>query len=158
MCTAGEIAQISIKGLKRAYYCLAEDATRLRRCKAHLGDTVRFLSPFDNAIILRDRTRALFDFTYALECYTPRNKREYGYFCLPILWRSELVGRVDPKTDRQKNTLTISHLYIEKKVTDRKRFMRALSAALLRFASFNSCTRVTVSKHVPSPVRQQLSV
>lgn len=154
----GEIIELRIKGLKRKYYCLAEDSTRLRRSKADSNNFVRLLSPFDNAIILRDRTNALFDFTYALECYTPRKKRKYGYFCLPILWRNELVGRIDPKADRQKSTLIINNLHIEKDVADKRKFMRALSAALQTFATFNSCERIVVRTRVPARTRRLLSV
>ena len=158
MRTAGEIIEVCIRGFKRKYYCLAKDSTRLQRCKKNADNIVRLLSPFDNAIILRERTKALFDFTYALECYTPRNKRKYGYFCLPILWRNELVGRIDPKADRKENALIVNNLYIEKDVPDTKQFMHALSAALHTFAAFNSCERIAVSKHVPLRTRRQLSV
>lgn len=158
MHNTGDITEININELKKKYYCLSEDITRLQRCKKITDNNVRFLSPFDNAVILRDRTEALFDFTYALECYTPRSKRKYGYFCLPILWRNELVGRIDPKADRQENTFIVNNLYIEKDVTEKKRFMHALSAALHIFAAFNSCERVAVSKQVPAHTRRQLSV
>ena len=154
----GEILELRIKGLKKKYYCRNDDISRLRRCRENADDTVRFLSPFDNAIILRERTRALFDIAYALECYAPRNKRKYGYFCLPILWRNELVGRIDPKADRHQNTLIVKNLYIEKDVREKKKFMRALSAALHRFATFNSCARIAVSKHIPLHTRRRLAV
>jgi uncharacterized protein YcaQ len=158
MLRKGEITGVCIEGCKRQYYCLTEDVTRLQRHRIQHNENCRLLSPFDNTIILRERTKALFDFTYALECYTPRNKRKYGYFCLPILWHNELVGRIDPKADRQNRTLVVNNLYIEKDLPNKKQFMRALSIALESFAAFNSCVHVSVSKRVPSGIRRQLSV
>ena len=65
------------------------------------------LSPFDNAVIQRDRLIDLFGFDYQIECYVPEPKRKYGYFCLPLLLGSEFVGRVDAKAHRATGTLEI---------------------------------------------------
>ncbi|MFL1454263.1 DNA glycosylase AlkZ-like family protein [Marinobacter sp. GN3S48] len=55
------------------------------------------LSPFDNSVIQRERLKALFQYDYQLECYVPAAKRQYGYFCLPLLYRDEFIGRMDCK-------------------------------------------------------------
>ena len=57
-------------------------------------DKLRILSPFDNAVIQRERLRSIFDYDYQIECYVPEAKREFGYFCLPLLYRDQFVGRV----------------------------------------------------------------
>ena len=74
---------------------------------------VRILSPFDNLVINRQRTKALFDFDYQLECYLPAEKRKYGYFSLPVLWGDLLVGRLDAKADRKAKVLIVKHLVLE---------------------------------------------
>ncbi len=158
MVKTGEITKLHISGLKRPYYCLTEDIKKLRRNTNATDYTVRFLSPFDNAIILRERTSALFGFTYALECYTPKDKRKYGYFCLPILWQNKLVGRIDPKADREQNILFISNLHFEKDISLTRRFMLALSRALWTFAEFNQCKHIHISKNIPTKIRRQLSI
>ncbi|MCY4265679.1 MAG: winged helix DNA-binding domain-containing protein [Gammaproteobacteria bacterium] len=99
----------------------------------------RILSPFDNAIIQRQRTRQLFQFDYQIECYKKRENRQFGYFCLPLLYRNQLVGRLDAKADRKSRRLRLLHLYIEKTVDNKEQFYRAFRAELQRFARFNDC-------------------
>jgi uncharacterized protein YcaQ len=71
------------------------------------------LSPFDNLIADRDRTELLFDFHYRIEIYTPAAKRRYGYYVMPILHGERLIGRVDPRMDRQAGRLTINAVHLE---------------------------------------------
>ena len=71
------------------------------------------LSPFDNLIIQRERTKRLFDFDYSIECYVPAPKRKFGYFVVPILWGDKFVGRFDPKAERSTNTLIVNNIVFE---------------------------------------------
>ena len=101
---------------------------------------VHLLSPFDNAVIQRERGRDLFDFDYQIECYLPASKRQFGYFCLPILYRDGLVGRVDCKAHRNNGVFEIKSLHVEKRVDDA--FPDALCREIESFAAFNGCDRI----------------
>jgi len=108
----------------------------------HSSATVRILSPFDNLVIQRERGRDIFNFDYQIECYLPQPKRQFGYFCLPILYRDRLVGRIDCKANRKQQKLELKSIHIEQKVDDD--FSQRLDLALRDFAAFNGCREVSM--------------
>ncbi|WP_422507991.1 winged helix-turn-helix domain-containing protein [Stenotrophomonas sp. GZD-301] len=110
---------------------------------------VTILSPFDNLIIHRDRLSALFGFDYRIECYTPANKRAFGYFCLPVLHGDVLVARIDCKAHRKEGRLEVISTHWEA-TADREPVLPRLADALQRFATFNGCHTVDDPAH-PAP-------
>jgi uncharacterized protein YcaQ len=117
------------------------DAELLETRAPRSSANVRILSPFDNAVIQRERGRDLFDFDYQIECYLPQSKRQFGYFCLPILYRHRFVGRIDCKADRKQKRLEVKSIHIEHKIDDD--FGEALDIAIRSFAAFNGCNQIS---------------
>ncbi|MEU8048419.1 DNA glycosylase AlkZ-like family protein [Micromonospora haikouensis] len=52
------------------------------------------LSPFDSLIWHRPRARRLFGVDYVLEAYKPAAQRECGYFGMPVLAGTDIIGRI----------------------------------------------------------------
>jgi uncharacterized protein YcaQ len=94
------------------------------------------LSPFDNLIADRDRTHLLFDFFYRVEIYTPPAKRQYGYYVMPVLHGDRLIGRVDPKMDRQNDRLIIHAIHLEPEVDQSAKTRRAIDSAITSLGDF----------------------
>jgi uncharacterized protein YcaQ len=138
----GDLERVTIN--KQNYYLLAGQdqllQTSLSRSK------VKILSPFDNLLIQRKRTKQLFNFDYLVECYVPAAKRQYGYFCLPLLWGQQFAGRMDAKIDRKTGVLDIHKLYLETEKPDL--FMQALLPSLESFLQFNGGSDYRIHKKV----------
>jgi len=116
------------------------------------------LSPFDSLVWHRRRTRELFDFELFLEAYTPKAKRVYGYYSLPILYRDQLVGRLDPKAHRKTGQFEVLSLHLEPWFVgkDDERFYTQLAATLTDFRCFNGTNYVTVGMSNPPEARERL--
>ncbi|MCG8605075.1 winged helix DNA-binding domain-containing protein, partial [bacterium] len=152
----GEVVSFEIAGSVKPSYALAKTLEKSSRRTAN-HSSVAILSPFDNLIIQRERTKRLFDFDYSLECYLPAPKRRYGYFVLPILWGERLVGRLDPKADHNTSTLIIRNLVFEKTFEDFETFFPAFASKLAAFAEFNRCKRIKVEKVKHGKIKRDLT-
>lgn len=56
------------------------------------GETLRVLAPFDPVVWDRRRFEHLWGWAYRFEAYTPAARRVRGYYALPLLWRSAVIG------------------------------------------------------------------
>lgn len=139
------VQQIKIDGMPTifALHTLLENT--IKKPASH----VRLLSPFDNSIIHRDRIEQLFNYNFRLECYTPKEKRRYGYFCLPILFGDAFIGRVDCKAHRKNGQFELIHLHIEDRREDIESWLDPFVKAVQHFAAFNGCQSIKLSKVSP---------
>ena len=135
-------------------FILAEGG--LERPLPRMNSRMLILSPFDNSVIQRDRLRALFQYDYQLECYVPEAKRQYGYFCLPLLYRDEFIGRMDCKAHRKTSHLEIRSLYLEQHNVDMDAVIAAFVRAVTQFCRFQECDSVSLTKVWPKKLSQRL--
>ena len=141
----------------RPWYILAEDKEAFfeNDARSNESDAVRLLAPLDPLIYDRERNRKIFDFDYTWEVYTPAEKRKWGYYILPILWKGRIVGRVDPKIDRASGTLLLHSLTMEKemeKEADAVQVAPAIAEAIQELAIFLGATRIQLPKNLPESI------
>ena len=108
-----------------------------------------FLSPFDNLFWAKDRDEEFWGFRQILEAYQPAPKRDWGYFCLPILFRDRLVGRFDPSLDRKTGTLRLKKLYLEPGVEPCEELVSSVAGAMRDFLAFHNATDLVVIESTP---------
>ncbi len=79
-----------------------------------MSEDVRLLAPLDPLIYDRTLTSRLWEFDYTWEVYTPPSKRVRGYYALPVLAGTRIVGHVDPKAERETRRLRIQSRRIQR--------------------------------------------
>lgn len=117
---------------------------------------VSLLPPFDNLLTVRGWTSRIFDFKYALDMFFPEEKRKFGYYVLPILWGDKLIGRVDPRLDRQKEKLLINSVHAEPGSPSDKEVASMIKGTIERLAEFLGAKEVVYSARVPKAWRMSL--
>ncbi len=156
--TSGELLAVSVQGWTAPAYVHRDNADLLERAR---GGRLRathtaLLSPFDPLVWDRARLRAMFDFQYTVECYTPAARRRYGYFVLPILHRGRLVGRLDAKAHRTDGVFEIKSLYLEPGVDIEPRLVKELAAAVAATARWHGTPGVQVTHSRPPALAKLL--
>ncbi|MCB9461505.1 MAG: YcaQ family DNA glycosylase [Anaerolineaceae bacterium] len=152
-----EVVEVKVEGWRPMYYALASDAALINDLSAGripeawkpldttTEDEVTFLAPLD-IVSARGRAKDLFGFDYIWEVYKPADKRQYGYYTLPVLWGEQLVARFDSKYDRTSETFVILGLWLENDALGQdEKFASALAHGFARFAKFLGASSLDAS-------------
>jgi len=103
-----DLAEITVEGTDRPWYATKE-ALETAASPARVRTTL--LSPFDSLLWERPFVERLFGYVHRLEAYVPKPKRVHGYYAMPILAGTELIGTVDPA--KTKDTLVVRHISLK---------------------------------------------
>ncbi len=114
------------------------------------------LPPFDNLICSTSRTERVFGFHYVREQFLPEEKRRFGTYVLPILWGERLIGRIDPRLDRERGELVINSVHAEPGAPLDRTVAAELGATIDRLAEFVGADRVAYSSKVPRGWKRDL--
>ncbi len=151
--THPDLERIEVAGLGDDWWIHVED---LETLDDDFRGRTALLSPFDNLLCDRARTEQLFGFSHRLEIYTPKAKRRWGYFVLPVLDGDRLVARADLAIDRKTRTLVALAVHAEPNVPRGKRLPQAIRRELERLAAWRGATALEV-REAPSAWRPVLA-
>jgi uncharacterized protein YcaQ len=120
---------------------------------------VAFLAPLDPLVWDREFLRSLFDFDYLWEVYIPVRRRQWGYYVLPILWGDRLVGRIEPRVDRESDAIRVVGIWWEPGFDPlTAAFIPALADALEAHRAFAGVARVLLPRTASAaPLRAALT-
>ena len=160
----GRIVPVAIGDEERTWsgpwYVHADDLPLLDRLET--GEAWRprttLLSPFDNLICDRGRTEELFGFRFRLEIYLPRERRQYGYYVLPILHGDRLIGRIDPTMDRKRKRLTVNAVHVEPGVPAAGDTVSAVTEAIEELAAFLGARDIAYGERAPRGIANPRSM
>lgn len=134
-----------VEGFKPLFYYRSEDEELMQQVTSGTADLkprMSFIAPLDPLMWDKAYIKALWDFQYSWEIYTPVVKRKYGYYTLPILFGDKFVGRIEAIPDRKEGVLRVKGLWWEEGIRQTKKLSASLDRTLKNFAKFNNCNSV----------------
>ena len=140
----GRIFSVLVEGIRAPFCCRSEDAPLMEAVLNGTADRkprLEFIAPLDPMLWDKKLVAALWDFRYSWEIYTPKDKRKYGYYTLPVLWGERFIGRIEAAADRKNQVLTVKNFWPEPDIRMTKKLHAAMAQALKRLARFNHCSR-----------------
>ncbi|WFR54881.1 crosslink repair DNA glycosylase YcaQ family protein [Anaerocolumna sp. AGMB13025] len=142
-----KIIEVSVENMKEKLYCLEADRDLIEEILKEpvLKPRTEFLAPLDNMIWDRKLIKALFNFDYKWEIYTPESERRFGYYVLPILSGDRFIGRIEIINNRKIRCLQIKNIWLEPDMKQTKKLSDSLRKTINRFAKFNDCEQIEYS-------------
>ncbi|AIO18470.1 hypothetical protein KQ51_00590 [Candidatus Izimaplasma bacterium HR1] len=134
------IEKVHVEGIKDVFYIPLSAKNR----KIELTNNISFLAPLDQITWDRELLRKLFNFDYTWEVYTPKIKRKYGYYVLPILQGSNFIGRIEFTKHRNNDPLEIISISYEEGIKQTKKLEREINRALNRFSKYLGAKEVSI--------------
>ena len=145
----GELVPVTVEGVRSKRFVLREEV-ELLNAPPEPPLSVAFLPPFDPLVWDRGLLGSLFGFDYVWELFIPPAKRRWGWYVLPILFRDRLVGRIEPRIDRDEGFVRVLDLWWEDSFDPRRveGFVDAMQAALRAYLHFAGASRVEWAPHL----------
>jgi uncharacterized protein YcaQ len=151
---AGEIVPVEVEGLRGKRFVLREEVALLG-APPEPPPSVAFLSPFDPLVWDRPLLAAVFGFDYVWDLFFPPEKRRFGWYVLPVLFRDRIVGRFEPRIERADGRVHVLGLWWEDGF-DPKRvdgFVDAMREALAAYVDFAGAARLEWPAHLSAEKR-----
>jgi uncharacterized protein YcaQ len=139
----GELVPVDVAGVSGKRFVVVDDV-ELLEAPPEPPPSVAFLSPYDALVWDRRLLGSLFDFDYAWELYVPPEKRRWGWYVLPIVFRDRLVGRIEPRIERDEGAVQVLAAWWEDRFELRRAagFVDAMREALRAYLRFAKADRI----------------
>jgi uncharacterized protein len=154
----GALVPVEVEGMRGKRFVLAEELDLLESPPEPLP-SVAFIAPFDSLLWDTALLGRLFDFEYVWEGFFKAEKRRWGYYVLPLLFADRLVGRIEPRIDRERARVEVLGLWWEAGFAPSRtaRFVDAMRDALRAYLRFAGADRLEWAPHLTSEKRLLLA-
>ena len=148
----GWLVPVTVEELpSQRFYVRRDDVAALEAAAKSWADKQRaaLIAPLDNLMWDLKLVELLFDFRYAWEVYKPADKRDYGYYVLPVLYGDRFVARIDPHFDRTSRVFTVRNWWWEREVNKSDAVMlTAIGDCLADFATYLEAKEIRLASNV----------
>ena len=141
----GRIEEVNIEGLGITLYITTGDLPILERVLGNNDfiERTELIAPLDNMMWDRKLIKALFDFEYKWEIYTPAAQRKFGAYVLPILHGDRFIGRVEIVRNKKEEELYVKNIWYEEATDISDEVKASIHSCFIRFATLNNCKTVS---------------
>lgn len=138
----GELVPVDVEGV-RGKRLVLRDEVALLESPPEPPPSVAFLPPFDALVWDRKLLGSLFSFEYVWELFFPPEKRRWGWYVLPIVFRDRFVGRIEPRIERDVGCVRVIGLWWEEGFAPKRAegFVDAMRDALDAYRRFAQVER-----------------
>ena len=145
----GELVPVSVEGVNGKRFVL-RDELELLEAPPEPASSVAFLSPFDPLVWDRKLLASLFGFHYVWELFLPPAKRRWGWYVLPIVFRDRLVGRIEPRIEREEGRVQVLDVWWEEGFRPGRvdGFVDAMREAFRAYLRFAGASRLEWASHL----------
>ncbi len=139
----GALVPVEVEGVRGKRLVLAEELALLQ-APPEPTPSVAFVAPFDSLLWDTALLASLFGFDHVWEGFFPAAKRRWGYYVLPIVFGDRLVGRIEPRIDRDRARVEVLGVWWEDGFAARRAdgFVEAMRDALRAYLRFAGADRL----------------
>jgi uncharacterized protein YcaQ len=151
---AGALVPVEVEGVRGQRFVLGEELALLQ-APPEPPPSVAFIPPFDSLLWDTSLIAGLFGFEYVWEGFFPPAKRRWGRYVLPISFGDRLVGRIEPRIDRDQARVEVLGLWWEDGFAPSRAdgFADAMRDALRAYLRFAGADRLEWAPHLTAERR-----
>jgi uncharacterized protein len=145
----GSLVPVEIEGLRGKRFVVADEVALLET-PPEPAPSAAFIAPFDSLLWDTALLAKLFGFDFVWEGFFKPEKRRFGYYVLPIVFGDRLVGRIEPRIDREGALVDVIGVWWEEGFIPRRvdGFVEAMRDALRAYLRFARADRLEWAAHL----------
>ncbi len=132
---------LEVDGMKENFYICSEDISIFNNLNS-FEEKVEFIAPLDSLIWDRKLVYKIFNFKYTWEVYVPIEKRKFGYYVLPVLYKNKFIARFEPTKIYKDNKFIIKNWWWEEDFTPTPKIIKLINTAIYNFSNYLGCSGV----------------